>query len=481
MLVIPNRANLFQDRQLLYQFLWDCQQSLMETEQTKIVSISLEMPEVDPLAALQRIAEPEHLHFYFEKRDKEKAKTHRSDFAVAAIDATLHLTVAGSQRFSRALDFIQSSLARTITLGSSHLPFSGPHFFCSFTFFEESGSSNSYFPSATIFLPKWQISKHNHHCILVANITLDSQTNLQKLTHSIWEQFQAIQSSQFHPLTTINNSQKYFHKINWNNPNQFKESVNSSLDLIHQGYLRKIVLSHAIDVIASTPLNLTNSLNNLRLLYPDCYIFSVSNGCGQNFMGASPERLISIDNNELLIDALAGSVPRGNTPPEDVAFANQLLASDKDLREHRVVVDFITQRLSHLGLKPHLLPLPHLLQLSNIQHLWTPIKAQVSSQIHLLEILAKLHPTPAVAGSPREIAKEQIRRCESFDRSVYAAPLGWVDYRGNGEFAVGIRSAVIDGNRARLYAGAGIVAGSEPDKELAEIKWKFQAILNALV
>ena len=122
-----------------------------------------------------------------------------------------------------------------------------------------------------------------------------------------------------------------------------------------------------------------------------------------------------------------------------------------------------------------------LLQLSNIQHLWTPIRAAVPANIHPLEIVACLHPTPAVAGAPRTVACEEIRRYETFDRALYAAPLGWIDSRGNSEFVVGIRSALIEGCQARLYAGAGIVAGSDPNKELAEIQMKFQALLNTLV
>jgi menaquinone-specific isochorismate synthase len=121
------------------------------------------------------------------------------------------------------------------------------------------------------------------------------------------------------------------------------------------------------------------------------------------------------------------------------------------------------------------------LQLSNIQHLQTPIHASVPAHVHLLDVVAELHPTPAVAGVPREIACDIIRRHERFERSLYAAPIGWVDHQGNGEFAVGIRSALINGQEARLYAGAGIVAGSDPDRELAEIQLKLQALLNALV
>ena len=138
------------------------------------------------------------------------------------------------------------------------------------------------------------------------------------------------------------------------------------------------------------------------------------------------------------------------------------------------------QRLRSLGLKPQQLPL-QLLRLSNIQHLWTPIYAHLPADIEPLEIVAQLHPTPAVAGVPTETACEKIRHYEKFDRSLYAAPLGWVDDRGNSEFIVGIRSALIDGDCARLYAGAGIVSGSNPAKEFAEVQLKLESLLEALV
>ncbi|HBL13715.1 MAG TPA: isochorismate synthase, partial [Cyanobacteria bacterium UBA11162] len=194
----------------------------------------------------------------------------------------------------------------------------------------------------------------------------------------------------------------------------------------------------------------------------------------------------------LVTDALAGSAPRGKTAMEDANFANQLLSSEKERREHQFVLNFIAQRLSQFGLFPQLPPTPQLLKLSNIQHLWTPIQAELlNNNVHPLEIVAELHPTPAVAGVPTQIAQAQIRRYEPFDRSLYAAPLGWVDYQGNCEFIVGIRSALIETANpaknhtqtycARLYAGAGIVAGSDPNKELAEIQLKLQALLKALL
>ncbi|MDF0555410.1 isochorismate synthase [Kamptonema sp. UHCC 0994] len=479
--VIPHRTHLFQDRKELHQFLLDCQQSLTEKDSTKIVSISLEISSVDPLAVLQAIAEPDRRHFYFEKKDSRAENHISSGFAIAAIDSAIHLTVEGSQRFVRAQEFIQSCLASTIAVGTTHIPFGGPHFFCSFTFFDENIAASSDFPPATIFLPRWQITRQKNSYILVANTVINIDINIKLISDEIWNQINKISSSKYKSLIIPSNGSVYLKKINMNNTSQFETSVKSVLELIQAKYFSKIVLSHAIDVFSNTEFNLINSLDNLRLIYPGCYIFSTSNGKGQNFMGASPERLISIHNHQLVTDALAGSAPRGKTISNDTDLANGLLCSEKDLREHRAVIDFIIERLYNLGITPHISPRPYLLQLSNIQHLWTPIKAQVSPEIHLLKILAELHPTPAVAGVPRDIALEQIRRYETFDRSLYAAPLGWVDHQGNGEFAVGIRSAFIDSNRARLYAGAGIVSGSEPDKELAEIKLKLQALLNALV
>ncbi|MEG4069604.1 isochorismate synthase [Microcoleus sp. Pol11C2] len=476
MTVIPHRANLLQDRNQLHQLLLDCQQSLTDKYQTKIVSISQEIYPLDPLAVLQEISEPCQRHFYFEKRDPIADKS----FAIAALDSAIHLTVAGSERFAAAQNFIRSTLASTINIGTERLPFSGPYFFCSFAFFDENIYDNSYFPPGTIFLPKWQISRQQDSCILVANALVEKDINVKNLSENFWQTFDKIASRKYPKLTDRIDSIS-LKQIPVNDASLFKTSVKSALELIESKYFSKIVLSQAINVLSQTSFSVIDSLNNLRLSYPGCYVFSTSNGKGQSFIGASPERLISIHNNQLSTDALAGSAPRGKTEAEDANLAKGLLNSEKDIREHQVVIDFIVDRLSKLGITPKLCPLPRLLQLSNIQHLWTPITAQIPADVHLLKILAQLHPTPAVAGVPRDIALEQIRRCESYDRSLYAAPIGWIDRRGNGEFAVGIRSALIDGDRAILYAGNGIVAGSEPEKELAEIQLKLQPLLNALV
>ena len=471
MTVTPIHANLFQERKELYQFLLHCKETLREKERSKIVSISVKSQPVDPLVVLEKIGEANKLHFYIER-------PHQGE-AIAAIDAAIKLRLKGSDRFLQAQAFINSCLANTTATGDLHLPFSGPHFFCSFTFFEDSLTADSPFPAATVFLPRWQVACRQDCSVIVANIVIDLDVNLERLIAEIGHQYKLIKASVTQPIIQKTKKERNFQQIA--NRDYFKASVRSALESIRANQISKIVLASTIEVSSNTPFHQIESLNNLRQFHPDCYIFSMSNGQAKNFIGASPERLIKIHNKELETDALAGSAPRGKTAAEDAYFADGLLSSEKERHEHQVVSNFIVNGLSNLGLNPQRLPLPCLLQLSNIQHLWTPIRAKVTGKVHPLEIVAELHPTPAVAGVPRNIALAQIRRYENFERCLYAAPLGWIDHRGNSEFIVGIRSALIDGCSARLYAGAGIVAGSHPDKELAEIQLKFQPLLKALI
>ena len=467
--VLPCQANLFLERKSLLQFLSGCQQNCRSRNSTQLVSISLEIELIDPLIILQ-LAKPDELSFYLENKSKGEA--------IAAIGAVDKLQLSGEiNRFELVQEFINSYLVNPITIGATEL-FSGPHFFCSFSFFAEHSQTDYPFPTATVFLPQWHVATRHNRSILVVNLVINSEVNVEIIAQELCDRIEVIKAA--NTSNMMSDRQQEFIKISEINPNNFKRAVLSSLASINSNDLSKIVIAQALDVSSRQPFRLFQSLNNLRILHPDCYIFSLSNGKGQNFIGASPERLLGIHNQELTTDALAGSAPRGKTVAEDGELAARLLNSEKERHEHQVVIDFITQRLEKLGLVPQMLT-PQLRQLANIQHLWTPIRAKVPTNVQPLDIVAQLHPTPAVAGAAGDVACAEIRRYESFERGLYAAPLGWIDYRNNGEFIVGIRSALIDGDRARLYAGAGIVAGSDPDKELAEIQLKLQALLKALI
>lgn len=471
MTVSPCRTNSLAEHKDLYQFLSAVQENCCKNNCRQIVSISLEIDFVDPLVVLDKLGQANEINFYFENKGKGEA--------IAAIDALAELHIEGTDRFSKAEYFIKNCLKNIINFGNTNQPFSGPHFFCYFSFFDQNSQADYPFSSGTIFLPRWQIAVKNKRCILVANTIINASANISRILQTLWSKIELINSLEYYS-PNIEHLTANFCKQAVTKPTDFKRSVLSALDKIQASHLSKVVLADALDVKSSNNFSLFKSLNNLRQIHPNCYIFSTSNGKGQNFIGASPERLISIHNQQLITDALAGSAPRGKTAAEDAAHANRLLNNQKERHEHSLVIDFITQRLTQLGLLPQLLP-PRLRQLSNIQHLWTPINAIVPANVHPLQIVAQLHPTPAVAGAARDVACGEIRRYEKFERGLYAAPLGWVDSDGNCEFIVGIRSALINGDRARLYAGAGIVAGSDPDKEFAEVQLKLQALLKALV
>jgi menaquinone-specific isochorismate synthase len=473
MTVSPCRSDFLVYNKEIYEFLFAVQSKCIRNNSSKIASVSLEIDLVDPLVVLAKFARANQLTFYWENKANCES--------IVAIDAVAKLEITGQERFSKAEEFIQDTLSTLVCFEPNNTKFLQPRFFCSFSFFEDNSQPDYPFSSGTVFLPSWQIAVTNRRTSVMVNLAINASTNIETILHVLWTKIEIIQSLGYYsPLT---NKLVTFHQVHQGlvtNPEKFKVSVVSALRAIQDGVFSKIVLASALDVYSKSAFNLFKSLNNLRQLHPNCYTFSTSNGKGQSFIGASPERLINVHNLTLVTDALAGSAPRGKTPSEDAANANCLLNSEKERHEHLLVINFITQQLLKLGLLPQVMA-PRLRQLSNIQHLWTPIQAVVPSHVHPLQIVANLHPTPAVAGESRDIAMKQIQHYESFERGLYAAPLGWVDKSGNCEFIVGIRSALINGNHARLYAGAGIVAGSDPNKELAEIQLKFQALLKALV
>ncbi len=397
MTVSPCRNNLFVDRKDLYQFLAAVQENCLKNNSRQIVSVSLEIDLVDPLVVLDKLAQVNEINFYFENKGKGEA--------IAAIDPVDELHIDGIDRFSKAEYFVKNSLKNIISFGNKNQPFSGPHFFCYFSFFPQNSQADYPFPSATIFLPRWQISVKNKRCILVMNSIIHANANISRLVQTLFAKIDSINSLKYYS-PNIDNFPPIFSKNSVTNAAHFKRSVSSALNKIHSNHLTKIVLADALDVSSNNVFSLFKSLNNLRQIHPNCYIFSTSNGKGQNFIGASPERLISIHEQQLITDALAGSAPRGKTPAEDATYANRLINSEKEKHEHSLVIDFITQRLSQIGLLPQVLP-PRLRQLSNIQHLWTPISAIVPANVHPLKIVAQLHPTPAVAGAARDIACDQ--------------------------------------------------------------------------
>ncbi|MCO8245076.1 MULTISPECIES: isochorismate synthase [unclassified Haladaptatus] len=255
--------------------------------------------------------------------------------------------------------------------------------------------------------------------------------------------------------------------------------IRRATDRIQGGQLKKVVIATALEVELGESVIVPDILERLRTSYPECYRFLVQPTSSGGFFGAPPERLVSLRGGTVETEALAGSIGRGETPEEDDELATSLADSEKVREEHELVAETIRERLEPLASSVSVGE-RRLKRLSTIQHLQTPISADIGDGEHVLSVVEALHPTPAVGGLPLEDAMRTIRETEGFDRGWYASPVGWFDADGDGEFAVGLRSGVAANDRVTLFAGNGIVADSEPEAEWDEVQLKFLPILNEL-
>lgn len=456
----------------LRDFLTQCREAARRDGRAKLVSISLTVEALDPLAVLESIFEPGELHFYTERPGAASA--------LAGAEAVVAHTAHGAERFAAIQRFVDDTLVHTIAVGDITAPFGGPHFFASFAFLGEVEAGEP-FPAAHVFVPRWQVSRAGDVTTAVANLLVAPDADLAALVQRVWRAHGKFRGFSYGDRSDSPVGNAAVPKFALSEAGDYRVAVARGLERIAGGEFQKIVLARAQDIAADQPLHPLRVLNGLRQRFPECYSFSVANGRGQSFIGASPERLVRVSQGVLETEALAGSAPRGASASEDARFGAALLASEKDVREQRVVLDSIKRRLAPLGLSLEHAEKPALKRLANVQHLHTAVRAVLPDGVRMLDVLARLHPTPAVGGSPRETAVARIRELEGFPRGLYAGALGWLNSRGGGEFFVGIRSALVDGPRARVYAGAGIVAGSVPEKEFAETDLKFKALRDALL
>jgi menaquinone-specific isochorismate synthase len=249
---------------------------------------------------------------------------------------------------------------------------------------------------------------------------------------------------------------------------------------IRAGGLEKVVLARAVELHYPLVLEPASAVDNLQNQYNDCFVFLIEPHPGRAFFGATPELLASKSGSTFETAALAGSRRRGGSPEDDVRAAQALLSSDKDRREHAFVVEEIERRLRPMSQTLDVPASPRIMQLRNIQHLHTPITGTLRTDAHILDLVSRLHPTPALGGSPQQAALDIMARLEPTPRGWYAAPVGMIDRNGDGLFAVAIRSGVSAGKVVRLYAGAGIVDASDPDAEWAETSLKLRPLYAAL-
>ena len=443
-----------------------------------IVSVTLPIEKIDPLACLELLDKDGGYQYFWEKPVDE--------FAMAAGEALKTLAASGKNRFAQIDKQITSVKECSIAYSAVEHSHAGIHFLGGFSFFDESTDPKWHsFGSASFIIPEWHIIRDGQLTLLSLNFDLSDYHSASELDEVIKEKFYNIcdilklnEVPEFSSADTL--CQAPHTAATAQAFNKWKKSVNRARKLIAEDKFDKIVLAREAGIRLQNVPEPTHIINILREQYPNCYSFLIRNKGSKTFLGCTPERLISFKKKYLLTEALAGSIQRGTTASEDAFMAKELMQSSKNAHEHNYVIRAIEQKLTPFVKKIEKGSKPVIKKLTNVQHLFTPITAWLKEEVNPLTIVEKLHPTPAVGGYPWHKAKPYIRELEEFDRGWYAGPVGWLNSQNSGEFAVAIRSGLIEEDSATFYAGCGIVADSDAETEWEETILKLRPMLSAL-
>lgn len=414
---------------------------------------------------LLRLAEPPHLVW-------SAAET-----TVAAGSAAVKLAAEGPERFASIRDAAETVLAG-LDVSPSLPPAARPRLFGGFAFHGDHATTRGYpwtgFPSALFVLPAVQITTTDEATWLTAAAAGDGATDRAAGRLEDWaDRLASAPAFDRAPAPGVRSRAATPDRDGW------RQQLRTALDRIDSGELRKVVLAQALGVDLATAPVVPDILSGLASRYPECTRFLIRPQSAGTFFGATPERLVTVEDRDVRATVLAGSTGRGDTDAEDAWLAQDLRDSAKDRHEHDVVLEAIQDRLAPFSTTVEAGD-RRVRKLATIQHLETPVEATLAEDHHVLDLVERLHPTPAVGGMPQKAALESIRELEPFDRGWYAAPFGWIDAAGNGTFVVALRSAVADDSRATLFAGSGIVDDSDPDFEWDEVQVKFRPILDEL-
>lgn len=446
-----------------------------------LVSLSERIPSLDSLAALENL--------YRSSRSDTQLADHLADgcaywahpsdgFSIAAFGAAETFSPSGKERFSSVDEEWHALLdGALIDDGNASRSAVGPLLIGGFSFDPAGPGTDRWraFPAAHLILPKLHVTSIRDECWLTVSVVVDSHStiDLDEISR-MRDRFVAgavapsLASGDGQSITTIDDLPRA----------EWCGIVSDAVDAIRNGEFRKVVLARSTHGETQTEIDPIAVLQQLRSTHSDAFIFGYWRDSSA-FVGASPERLVRLDNGHVSASSLAGTVRRGATREDDAVLARELQASAKDLAEHAVVREMLREILSEVGDNVESDDEPKLLTLSNVHHLHTEVEADLRPEYSLLDVVDRLHPTPAVGGTPRDAALDFIREKERLDRGWYAAPIGWIDQNG-GEFAVALRSGIISGSEFAIFAGCGIVADSDPELELAESVLKLQPMQSAI-
>ena len=397
------------------------------------------------------------------------------DFWMVGAGQAAEIRVSGDDRFHQAIAAHREMMDSAVIEAPDRAG-AGPVFVGGFRFDLHSAESLEWqgFPDGLLTLPEWAVSQSGEEGWVTINVMIYGSSDTDAVVAQLKAHGEVLQE----PVGEVRWSETEIVPDGVASA-RWLEGVAQAIDDIKGGHLRKVTLAHTLRLLSPEPLRREAVLQRLIIEQPQCRIFAIDreDSC---FLGATPEQLVSLHEGAVRATCLAGSSRRGESAEEDTALEQSLLQSDKERWEHAIVVEWVAEHLSKLCDDLHWNDPPQLIKLSSVQHLATTFTGRPASNRHVLDYVAALHPTPAVGGVPLKPALETIRRLEERERGWYSGPVGWVDRHGHGEFGVAIRSALLYGNEALLYAGAGIVSGSDLDSEFLETSMKFKPLLSAI-
>jgi isochorismate synthase len=445
------------------------QEEAVRRGHSMLVSLTVEIPPVEPTLLFGR--RPIHERILWEQPSQK--------LAMVAFGAATRLTSQGAQRFSHISAGWRGLLARTLVDAAPSCPLPAPVSLGGFAFAPTRGVTPDWeeYPEALLVIPRFLFISCAGSSWLTVNMLVTAGCNSQVADVvagsqcAFWEEEEAGIREESGGSIEVQHDET--HAIQW------KENVSAIVKEIENGTLEKLVLARQVTAYASQPIDASAVIHRLRAGYGHCTIFAFAS-TKTCFVGATPERLIRLEGATVRADCLAGSTRRGATPDEDCGLGAALLANHKERCEHELVRGALSQRLAPFCTQVISPDTPRLRRLPNVQHLHSPVEGVLKDENDIFTLLSALHPSPATGGLPQETAHSLFRTYENFERGWYAGPVGWVDGRGDGEFVVAIRSALLRGHEARLFAGCGIVAGSDPEQEYQESCLKLRPMLWAL-
>lgn len=445
------------------------------SKNSSILSITLPIAGIDPLAALELKYDYEE-KFYWNHPE--------NSISISAAGSILELKSTGANRFeeiAKQTEEIKDQIEAYTVIEHS---MAGPLFLGGYSFSDHNvGSVWKKFGAARFVLPEWMLIEIGNLHLLTLTIIRNNRPAdeiYQEVISKITDFLNLAGHLNHHPEREKKQPNILCTLQEPEDREKWIQKVLKAKSLIKKGFFEKIVIARATLMSSKATIEPTLLAHQLREKYPACYNFLIQRDRDTSFIGATPERLASFHNGIFLTEGLAGSISRGRSALEDATFAQALFRSRKDRNEHQFVVKAIDdslEKFSHTIDRPEQ---PGIKKLQNVQHLFTPIRAYIKDGVQIHQLLQELHPTPAVGGFPKKESVPYINGIENIERGWYAAPVGWFNLNGCGEFAVAIRSALLHKNGAELYAGCGIVEDSDPEKEWGETLLKFIPMMDAL-